>query len=566
MHACARRRAGVEGESQPCVPKTTIRGLIMNNPFRKVASALLLRGALFCILGLLLLARTVPSLLDVDRTLNLPGALIGAFLLSFGVFDVVRGLQRLMRIRAEKLDTMPIDFAYVAGHGGEAIPPRLMSADENPNEDGQATLIEWLARVFPRLAYLPHPYTGTLHSVLVAFGLGVAGLVIYVLLRVLMAGQPQLGSILDWYLWLYFLIGFGFWAAVGQFGFRRAIRFESNLMPGKLVTLFLVLLVAAIALAIGQARVGTEVSAPPDLGALPAILCAGALLVMSAVAVIVYLRGQRTPDEYAVHRSEEFFTVGMHPTDMINVIKSATGKLGGGAYMHLGSWKPTFKEHTAVNAGEFEADLNAESCIKLNDRPSGGVVSLLGTGLAWAGIIVVALAGVLLWGTAGDGWNTTLAGVMSLRVPIALSIFGTLLYRLGIIPVAELEWTSVLTSCRIEGTFQTQGGMALMNAGGNLLKGSVLTSATVQPRCAYLTSVGYLQPGLARNRVVRLIDRVEPAPHVANDLLAAIRTQASQMLLAGASSAPDAGSMPELPDPAAAADGPPATDGNEPAH
>jgi len=132
---------------------------------------------------------------------------------------------------------------------------------------------------------------------------------------------------------------------------------------------------------------------------------------------------------------------------------------------------------------------------------------------------------------------------------LMMLIFGVLVYRLGIIPVAELEWTSVLTNCRMEGTFQSQGGMALVNNGGNSLKGSVLTSATVQPRCAFLSSVGFLKPGLAKSSVVRLIDRVEPADSVANDLLGAIHAQAARVHSAGAPVAPVAQASDALPDP-----------------
>jgi hypothetical protein len=510
----------------------------MTNPFKKIAAALLLRGALFSVLSLILLARAVPSLLDVERSLNVAGALIGALLLSIGVVDLIHGVQRLTRMRKEKLETSAIDFAYRRGAGGTAIPPTLMDADENPNEARQGTLIEWLARVFPRLAFLPFPYQGALRSALVAFGLGVAGLLIYVLLRIVMAGpmdQLQLANILDWYLWLYFLIGYGVWAAVSRFGFHRALIFEKQLQPGKIVTLFLALLVGAVVLAFAISKTGTQLAAPPSLGTLTPILWVGSLVVIAAAGAIVFLRGKRAPDRYSVHRGEEFFTVGMHPSDMINVIKSFTGKLGPGAYMHLGSWKPAFKEHTAVNAGEFEADLNAESSIQLNDGAKQGLEVRIGTALAWAGILMTALAGLMLWQTAGnDTWDTALSSTLALRTPAALAIFGAVLYRLGSIPVAELEWTSVLTACHIEGTFQTQGGMALMNAGQHTLKGSVLTSATVQPKVAYLTSVGFLQPGLARNSIVRLIDRVEPAGQIASDLLASVRHQATQMMNAGA--------------------------------
>lgn len=509
----------------------------MTNPFKEIAVALLLRGAIFAVLGLVLLARAVPSLLDAGLVLNVSGVVIGALLLSVGVVDLMHGVQRLTRMRKSKLETPPIDSAYGRGSGGAAIPSSLMNADENPNEEGQATLVEWLARVFPKLAYLPLPYTSVLHSVLVAFGLGAAGMLIYVALRVVMAGAStpqQLTNTLEWYLWLYFLIGLGFWATVSRFGFRRALAFQNQLLPRKITTLFLALLLGSVALAVAMARSGTQLAPPPDLGAIVPILWGGSLVVIGAALAIVMLRSQRAPDRYSVHRGEEFFTVGMHPTDMINVIKSFTANLGPGPYVHLGSWKPEFKEHTAVQAGEFETDLNAESTMQLNERARPSIEARLGTAIAWAGILTIAIAGLMLWRLAGGTWDGASTAVTSLRTPLALTIFGSLVYRLGVIPVAELQWTSVLTACRIEGTFQAQGGMALMSAGERTLKGSVLTSASVRPKCAYLTSVGFLQPGLARNTVVRLIDRVEPAGQVANDLLAAIRLRATHMMSAGA--------------------------------
>jgi hypothetical protein len=375
----------------------------------------------------------------------------------------------------------------------------------------------------------------------VALGLGAAGLLIYIALRVVLAGSAsaaQLTRVLDWYLWLYFLIGLGFWAAVSQFGFRRALAFQSQLLPRRIVALFLVLLAAAVAAAMLMSPGGTEVSAPPELGMVVPILWSGSLLIIGAAITLAFLRGKRAPDRYAVHREEEFFTVGMHPTDMINVVKSFTGKLGVGAFMHLDSWKPVYKEHTAVHAGEFEADLNAESALQLDEQANAGREALLGTALAWIGIATVGIAGLLLWQFATSDGDAGYAATESLRTAVALVIFGSLAYRLGIVPIAELRWTSVLTACRIEGTFQAQGGMALMNAGDSSLKGSVLTSASVQPKCAYLTSVGFLRPGFARHSVVRLIDRVEPAGQVANELLAAIRRQAALMARAGLPAAP----------------------------
>lgn len=519
----------------------------MKNPFKKIAPALGARGALFSLLGLVLLARAVPSLINVDRTPDLAAALIGALLLAVGVVDLIHAAQRLTRLRKEKLEFSPIDYAYVRGAGGQQIPPNLMSADENPNEVGQANLIEWLARVFPKLAYLPSPYKGALHSVLIALSLGILGVVILVLLRVLLAGSSstaQLSAVLDWYLWMYFVLGFVFWAAISRYGFRRALHFESHLNGRKMVGIFLALLTVSVVVIFGMTESEANPLPPPDLGALTTILVLGSIIVIASTAAIVFIRSKRAPDQYSVYRGEEFFTVGMHPTDMINVIKSFTGKLGEGSYMHLGSWKPDFKEHTAVSAGEFEADLNAESVIKLNDNGASTPETTIGTGLAWLGILLTAASGFLLWQAAGGNWGSSNAFVELLRTPIALTIFGVLLYRLGIIPVAELKWTSVLTTCHITGTFQTQGGMALMNAGDQSIKGSVLTSATVQPRCAYLTSVGFLRPGAAKHAVPRLIDQVEPADQVSNELLAAIHHQAKQMMAVGAPAAP---AQPALP-------------------
>src|SRR5690606_21421916 len=111
----------------------------MTNPFKRIAAALLLRGAVFAVLGLVLLAKAVPSLLDAAQSLSASGAAIGALLLAFGAADLVQGVQRMTRMRKEKLETPPVDHAY--GRQG-MLPPGLMNADENPNEAGQATLIE----------------------------------------------------------------------------------------------------------------------------------------------------------------------------------------------------------------------------------------------------------------------------------------------------------------------------------------------------------------------------------------------------------------------------------------
>ena len=154
-------------------------------------------------------------------------------------------------------------------------------------------------------------------------------------------------------------------------------------------------------------------------------------------------------------------------------------------------------------------------------------------------------AGLLLFQAAAADWSQVVAIADALRAPVGLTIFGALFYRLGIIPIAELEWTSIVTNCHIAGTFQTQGGMALMNAGQQTIKGSVLTTATVQPRCAYLTSVGFLRPGVAKHRVPRLIDQAEPAEPICNEILAAIHSQARQMMNVGAAPPPIQVALPE---------------------
>jgi len=515
----------------------------MTNPFKVIAPALGVRGLLFSLLGLVLLARAVPTLLSMQGMPDIGAAAIGVFLLTFGVVDLVRAAQKMTRLRKEKLEVAPIDLVYSAGGGGERLPRTLMAADDNPNEANQAVMIDWLARVFPRTAFLPGPYTGILHGVLIGLLLGVLGVVAMIVLRVLLAGSttpPQLALILDWSMWFYFVLGFGFWAAISRFGFRRALHFEKHLGAVRMVGAFVVLLGGAIALTIASTLAG-NMPPPPGLGVLPTILVAGSAGVILGTAVIILVRSRRAPSEYSVHRDEEFVTVGMHPTDIINVVKSYTGKLAGGQYWHLGSWKPQFAEHTAVSAGEFEADLNAESSIALNDGMGVRPEQRLGAALAWLGVLLIAAAGYFLFQAASTDWSSATRSVNALALPAGLTVFGFLFYRVGLVPVAELEWTSVITSCDISGTFQTQGGMAFMNSGDHSLKGSVLTSATIQPRCAYLTSVGYLLPGASRQKVARLIDRVEPAGPIAKELIAAVHNQARQMMSAGTQQMPPAG-------------------------
>ncbi len=538
----------------------------MTNPFKKVAPALGLRGVLFCLLGLVLLARAIPTLISMEGVPDIAAALIGTFLLVVGVRDLIHTAQRMTRLRVDKLEFGPIDEMYGRGKGAVGIPSGLMSSDDNPNENGQANLIEWIARVFPKLAFVPRPYTGALHAALIGFSLGVLGLVILLLLRVLLAGTTnpaQLSGIIDWYLSLYFVAGFVFWAAVSRFGFRRALNFEGNLNGGKMVFIFLAVLGGAVVMAMVMAG-SDSIMAAPDLGGLPTLLIVGSLVVIAATLLIVHLRSRRAPDGYRVYRGEEFVTVAMHPTDLVNVIKSYTGKLGSGAVWHMGDWKPEFDEHTAVSAGEFEADLNVESGIKFNDSPPPRPESRIGTFVMSFGLLMTAAAGFLLFQAAGADFASGPALIETLSMPIALLIFGALFYRIGIIPIAELEWSSVIVKCLVNGTFQTQGGMALMHAGDPTVKGSVLTSATVQPRCAYMSSVGFLQPGLAKQRVLRLIDRVEPADQISNELLVAIHNQARQMTTIGTVSEPMKIALPDKSD-EAAGDGAEKGDGAEPA-
>lgn len=527
----------------------------MMNPFKVIAPAIGVRGLLFTLLGLVLLARAVPTLLSMQGMPDIAAAAIGVFLLTFGVVDLVRAAQKMTRLRKEKLEAARIDLMYSPGDGVERLPPRLMASDENPNEANQAPMIDWLARVFPRIAFLPAPYTGILHGVLIGFLLGVLGIVAMIGLRVLMAGSttpPQLTLILDWSMWFYFVLGFGFWARISWGGFRRALQVvKGPLSAVRMVGAFVVLLGGAIALTTASTLAG-NMPAPPELGVLPAILVAGSLGVILGSLAIILVRSRRAPSEYSVYRDEEFVTVGMHPTDIINVIKSYTGKLIGGTYWHLGNWKPQFAEHTAVSAGEFEADLNAESSIALNDAVGSRPEKRLGAALAWLGVLLIAAAGFFLFRAASIDWTSATATANALALPVGLTVFGFLFYRVGLVPIAELEWTSVITNCVITGTFQTQGGMAFMNSGDHSLKGSVLTSATIQPRCAYLTSVGYLLPGASRQKVPRLIDRVEPAGPIGKELIAAVHNQARQMMSAGAQPMQPAG--PALADQSEEAD------------
>jgi hypothetical protein len=521
----------------------------MTNPFKSVAPALGLRGLLFFLLGLVLLARTIPTFISMDGMPDFVAALVGAFLITVGVRDLIHAAQRMTRLRPDKLEFGPIDEVYGRGKSGKGIPSRLMSADENPNEAGQANLIEWIARVYPRLAYVPLPYTGALHAALIGFLLGVLGLAILVLLRVVLAGSmspAQLSGIVDWYLAMYFVAGFIFWAAVGRFGFRRALRFEGNLNAGKMVMIFLGVLGVAIVLAIFMAG-GSSVLMAPDLGSLPTLLVVGSLIVIASTMLIVRLRGSRAPDSYQASRGEELVTVAMHPTDLVNVIKSYTGKLGRGTIWHLGEWKPQFDEHERISAGHFDANLNVESGIQINESPPSRPESKIGMILVTLGLLLTTAAGFLLFRATSADLGSAAAVTDALRTPLALVIFGALFYRVGIIPMSELEWNSVIVKCIVNGTYQEQGSVTHLHAGDSTVRGSVLTRATVQPRCAYLKSVGFLRPGLASHRVPRLIDRVERADQVGNELLAAIHAHAREMMTTGTTSEPMKLTLPHEP-------------------
>lgn len=508
----------------------------MTNPFKSIAVPLGARGALFLLLGLVLLARAVPTFLSMDAVPNIPAAVIGIFLLGIGVADLIRAAQRMTPLRKEKVNYTHIDAAYSKGESGQEIPSDLMDQDANPNERDYPTTIEWLTRVFPKIAYTPPAYVGILHSILIASLLGVMGVIGVIALRVVLAGSldgTQLSLVLDWSLWFYFLAGFVFWAAISRFGFRRALHYGRYLRGGRMVGIFVLALGAAVFFTLGSVASPGTMPAPPSIGVLTTILLLGSLAVIVATGVLIFIRIKRAPDHYSVYRGEEFVTVGMHPTDMINVIKAFTSKMSGGTYSHLGSWKPKFAEHTAVSAGQFDAILNAETSVAMNENTASRPEKRIGVALAWGGLAVMTLAGLFLFRAASTNWASPDAVFSAVTVPIALMVFGALLYRLGLVPIAEQEWTSVVARCKIDGTFQTQGGMALMNAGDQSIKGSVLTSATVQPQCAYLTSVGFMRPGSAKHLVVRMVDQVEPAEPVAKEMLAAIHHQAQQMMGVG---------------------------------
>lgn len=497
----------------------------MANPFKIIAPGMFIRGAIFCILGLILLGEAIPTLFALDRAVLLLNIIVGAALFSLGVKDLFYAAKQAIDIQDSKLDCRAIDYLYTSGNGGDAIPGKLMTACENPNEEGQPYLVQWLARLFPRLDYLPYPYTAVLHSVFVAFGLGVVGLVTLLLLRIMLTYDAQISLILDWYYWFYILIGLVFWVAASRCGFVSVQRFQENLLPPGIVTLFMTLLFGAVlgAYLLAKSRLG--LAEPPDLPALTAIIWAGTIALIVVTFAMTVFRSRGAPVQYSISQEEEYFTLGMHPTDVINTIKAHTRS---GLHWLLGSWKPSFAEHTAVEAGEFEANLNAEYNVRLgNSQPQGGA-RIFGVLVAWIGMMLSTVSGFFFWNATGNSLESWGDAANSFSTPIALMMFGGLFYRLGTIPVAELEWNSIFVYCHMEGTFQKQGSMALVNASDHRMTGSVLTNATVRVHCAIAKSVGFFAPAVAKLTVPRQIYNVEQAPQVANELLAAIQERANR--------------------------------------
>ncbi len=516
-------------------------GFAMTNPFKKVALALFARGALFSLIGLYLLLKLIPALINIEAGVDLAGGAIGVFLLGLGIRDIFAALQRYTPLRTDRLDFFGIGRAYPPKYTEDSLPLDLMNSDANPNEQHQGSRGEWIARVYPKFAYIPLPYKTIFRAALIAVVLGIVSLFGFLFLRVALASGAEaihLSEVLGWYQLMAFLVGYLFWISVSRHGFRNVYKYERNLIPGKMVAFFVGLVIFSVLVSVIVANAEKEAIAPPDMGLLPAIIWIGSLVTIGVCVLLVFVRSKRAPERYNVFRNEEFFTVSMHPTDIINSIKSYTGRIGGGTYMHVGNWKPKFQEHTAVSAGEFEADLHAESSIQLNESSGQGGEANIGNLVALVGIFLSGTAGILLWQGVSDAVADPEGALLAIRTPIALFIFGSLLYRLGSIAIAELQWTSVATYTHMDGTFQTQGGMALMQAGDHSVKGSVLTSANVQPRCAYITSIGYLDPRMAKEKIVRTIDRVDPAEPVANELIDFIRNQAANMMNAGAPAAP----------------------------
>ncbi len=523
---------------------------MMTNPFRKVALALFARGALFTLIGLYLLIKLIPALVDLKTGIDLAGGVIGIALLGFGIRDIFGALQRYTPLRTERLDFFGIGRAYPPKYSEDSLPLDLMNSDANPNEQHQGNPGEWMARINPKFAYIPLPYKTILRTALVATVLGITSLIGYLFLRVALAGDAEvshLGEILGWYQSMVFLVGYLFWLSISRHGFRNVYKYERSLIPGKMVAFFVGLVAFSVLASLVMANVEEGSLTAPNLGWLPAIIWAGSLSTIVVCALLVFLRSKRAPERYAVFRNEEFFTVSMHPSDIINSIKSYTGRISGGTYMHVGSWKPKFQEHTAVSAGEFEADLHAESAIKLNENAGQTSEANVGNLVAVAGILLGAVAGILLWRSTSAITSAPAGTLLPLTTPIALFIFGNLLHRLGSIAIAELEWTSVASYTHMDGTFQSQGGLALMQAGDHAVKGSVLTSASVQPHCAYITSIGYLDPRMAKEKIIRSIDRVEPAEAIANELIEFIRSQANRMATTGTPAAP--AKLPQIGEP-----------------
>jgi hypothetical protein len=513
----------------------------MTNPFKKVAYALFLRGGLYLILGLFSIVAVIPAIMNIELSIDIAGGIIGLFLLGLGIRDIVAALQRITPLRLDRLAVHDIDKLYLGGREIGGLPLNLMNADANPNEQDPRNpgeeRDEWTSRVYPRFAFLPQPYKTVFQVALVALGLGITGVLLMLFLRVIVARSSpdvNLSALLDWYRWSTILIGYGFWFSISWFGFRNVFQYERPFRSLTTITPFIILLIVAAIASFGVSKTGSGIALPPSLGILPTLMWVGSLLTIAACVAFVYLRSKRAPNEYRVYRTEEFFTVSMHPTDIVNCVKSFVSRVGGGRYSYLGNWKPNFEERSAVSAGEFHADLHAESAIQLDEAGSKTFEASIGTLLAIIGVGLSAIGGFLLWNSNVAEWNGVYSITFALREPIALFVFGAVIYRLGNIAVAEMRWTSVATYTHLDGTFQTQGGMALMQAGDHSVKGSVLSSANVQPKCAYITSVGYLDPGRAKNKLVRIIDGVEPAEPIANEMLAFIKNQAINMMNAGA--------------------------------
>lgn len=213
----------------------------MTNPFRKVAIALFARGALFTLIGLYLLIRLIPALINVEAGVDLAGGAIGVLLLGLGIRDIFAALQRYTPLRTDRLDFFGIGRAYPPRYSEDSLPLDLMNSDANPNEQHQGSRGEWIARINPKFAYIPLPYKTIFRAALIAVMLGIAALLGYLFLRVALAGDAKvthLGEILGWYQSMVFVVGYLFWLSISRHGFRNIYRYERNLIPGKMVAFF----------------------------------------------------------------------------------------------------------------------------------------------------------------------------------------------------------------------------------------------------------------------------------------------------------------------------------------